>query len=59
MPVDSSGSFLFRFGGIGWQIIDSVMRTPGAPPARFGIGVYAAEGYLYTTSPNVYRREGT
>jgi hypothetical protein len=58
-PVDSSGSFLFRFNGGQWQVIDSVMRTPGAPSPHCGIGVYASGGVLYSISPNVYRRSGT
>jgi len=57
-PVDSSGSFLFRYDGNGWRKIDSVMNTPGAPPPHMGIGVYAWGGILYSLSSNVYRRTG-
>lgn len=58
VPVDSSGSFLFRFDGNNWQKIDSVMRTPGAPSPHMGIGVYAWGSTLYSLSSDVYRREG-
>jgi hypothetical protein len=58
-PVDSSGSFLFRFDGSSWSKIDSVMRTPNAPPARLGISIYSFAGTLYSSSPNVYQRTGT
>ncbi len=57
-PVDSSGSFLFRFDGSNWRRIDSVMNTPGAPPASLGAGLYAWNGLLYSLGPNVYRRSG-
>ena len=59
LPIDSAGSFLFRFDGTNWSKIDSVMRTPGAPVAHMGTSVYVAQGVLYTTSPNLYRRDGT
>lgn len=59
LPIDSSGSFLFKFNGTSWSIIDSVMRTPEAPPAHLGGVVYAAQGCLYTAGPNVYRRDGS
>jgi hypothetical protein len=57
LPIDSSGSFLFRFDGTQWLRIDSVMRTPGAPPARFGLGVYSWNGVMYTIGPNIYQRQ--
>ena len=57
-PVDSSGSFLFRFDGNSWQKIDSVMNTPGAAPAHMGAGVYTWGGLLYTIGSEVYRRSG-
>jgi hypothetical protein len=57
-PVDSSGSFLFRFDGHSWQKMDSVMNVPGSPPYHMGIGVYASQGSFYSIGPNVYRRSG-
>jgi hypothetical protein len=57
-PVDSSGSYLFRFNGTTWQKLDSVMNTPSAPPPHMGTGVYTWGGVLYTIGPNVYRRTG-
>lgn len=59
VPVDSAGSFLFQFVGTNWKVIDSVMSTPGAPIAHLGIELYSAQGYLYTASPNVYRKDGS
>jgi hypothetical protein len=57
-PIDSTGSYLFRFNGQEWQLRDSIMRTPGATPAQFGGSVYAWNGTTYTIGPNVYRRSG-
>ncbi len=59
VPVDSSGSFLFKFDGAQWKKIDSVMRTPSAPPPHMGIAVYSFSGILYSAESNVYRRSGT
>ncbi len=58
VPLDSSGSFLFRFDGAAWLKVDSVMETPGAPIAHRGSVVYSRAGTLYSLGPNVYRRNG-
>ncbi len=54
LPIDSAGSFLFRFDGTHWEKFDSVMHTPGAPSAHFGTGVYSWNGKLFTIGPNIY-----
>lgn len=59
LPIDSSGSFLFRYNGAGWSKIDSVMWTPNAPAPHMGGTVYARGNTLYTIGNGVYRREGT
>lgn len=56
-PVDSSGSFLFRFNGESWTIIDSVMFTPGAPPQHFGLRLTSHDGSVYSSGPNIYKHE--
>ncbi len=58
LPVDSSGSFLFKFDGTRWQKIDSTMKTPGAASPHMGIRVHTFDNSIYTVGPNVYRRNG-
>lgn len=56
-PIDSSGTFLFRFDGNSWHTIDSLMRTPGSPPQHFGYRLISNGGFLYSSAPNIYKYE--
>jgi len=58
-PIDSSGTFLFRFDGNSWVVIDSIMRTPGASPQHFGYRLISYQGALYSSGPNIYKYESS
>ena len=55
-PIDSSGSFLFKYDGTTWTCIDSIMRTPNAPPSHLGSTVYSAYGRVYNLGISLYER---
>jgi hypothetical protein len=54
-PLDSAAFFLFRFDGSVWSAIDTIMRTPGSPPAHFGVVLSVWDDQLFSLGPNIYR----
>lgn len=58
-PIDSSGSFLFRFNGNSWVVIDSVMSIPGSPPRHFGFRLISYSGSLYSSGLDIYKYENS
>jgi hypothetical protein len=53
-PLDSAGSYLFRYDGTKWKVIDSVMRADGEASWHMGTAVSVSMGRLYSTSPNIF-----
>ena len=51
-PLDSSGTYLFKFNGISWNRVDSVMNSEQDP--HMGQAVYSWQTELYSLGPNVY-----